>query len=189
MTECSLLLFLMLASISDADWVAWDYDLQSCPPGWEFYPQWEFSPEGARMEESVSSPWSWQYGHVYSESILVPSDCDSIVLDVASSLTLEYSAYGSSSAQLDYRVNGGDWIELYYRWGNYQSSAPLHEVVPACEGDVLEFHFLGYAAGGSEIYPGWGYIDWLLHDLTLTFYGDVVGLSPRSWAAIKKLGS
>ncbi|MBN1434627.1 hypothetical protein JW921_07695 [Candidatus Fermentibacterales bacterium] len=179
------ILLLLLSAPGSADWIVWDYDLRSCPPGWEFDPQWEFSSEGVRMNEYVSTPYMTEWGDIFTGGVEIPSGCDSIVLHTGSYLTVHSSGNGFAGARVHYRVNQGDWVELFGEGIWYESAEPLHLRVPTVPCGLLEFHIEGYAGKGNDMYPGWGSIDWLLHDLTLVFYGESVGLEGSTWGGAK----
>jgi hypothetical protein len=168
-----------------ADWLAWDYDLRSPPPSWYFDEQWEFEPEGVRMSEYVSTPYVTEWGNIFTAEIIVPDYCDSIVFHVEQDVDVRCSGNGYASAKLKYRVNGGDWIDLFSAVIWYQSTQPIHEHIPAEAGGFLAFRFEGIASKGNDMYPGWGDIDWLLYDLNLTFYGELVSFEQTTWASIK----
>jgi len=186
MTHISALLFLLcLADICIGDWTAWEYDLRSAPPGWEFEDEWEFSSEGVRMDEYVATPYMSEWGHIYSLDVVIPGGCDSIILHIEQDLNVSSSGNGYAGAELDYRLNGVEWIPVLDVGIWYQSTAPIHVSIPAAAGQVLDLHFEAYAGKGNDMYPGWGSIDWLLYDLTLTFYGEQVSFGQTTWGALK----
>jgi len=180
-----ILILLCVTTICAGDWVVWEYDLRSAPPGWEFEHEWVFSSEGVRMDEYVGSPYTSEWGHIYSLDVVIPEGCDSIILHIEQDLSVTSSGNGYAGAELDYRLNGAEWLPLLNVGIWYQSTVPIHEDIPAAPGQVLDLHFEAYAGKGNDMYPGWGSIDWLLYDLTLTFYGEQVSFEQTTWGAIK----
>ncbi|OPL19567.1 MAG: hypothetical protein AVO35_09630 [Candidatus Aegiribacteria sp. MLS_C] len=188
MSGRSLLSIIVLAAAAAAlsDEVVWDYDLTSLPDGWSLdghNSEWTFSPDGAHMQASASSPYSTAYAIIYTDAITIPAGCDSVVFHVEQDLQRYASGTGWSAALVHYRINGMIWKELYD--GPYQSTNPIHCRIPVFEGNIMEVRIQGTAVAGSDIHPGSGSINWLLWDLTLTLYGDEVGLDNSTWAAIK----
>ena len=185
MRRLVLLILALVSQASLADWLAWDYDLQSCPPGWEVDPEWEFSSEGMNMSAWVGTPYTCEWGDVFTASLLLPFGCDSIVLHIESDLSLSSSGNGYAGAEIHCRIDEGDWQTLFDEGIYYQSTDPIHLHVPTYPCGLLDFNIVAYAGKGNDMYPGWGSINWLLHDLTLTFYGDNVQLQQVTWGSIK----
>jgi len=175
---------LLLTAVASADQVWWDYDLRSNPPGWTFTDTWEFIPEGVYLYETTNGPYQYKYGEILTAGVVVPPDCDSVVLHVEQDLYMTSWGNAFSGAELQYRIDEGDWIYLFHQLVSYQSTSPLHYEVPASAWDLIEFRFEGFACTGSEMYPGEAHIDWLLYDLTLTLYGTL-SLEQSTWGAIK----
>ena len=178
---------LLMNTPAASDSVIWDYDLRSAPAGWTFTSNWEFLPEGVKLYEYVSQPYGYVEGTISTENdtAIIPYGCDSIVFHVEQDLSVTSYNYGGAHAELLYRLNGGDWVELFSVSNYYISTDPLHYQIPAAALDALEFYFEGYAWRGSEMHPGWGCISWLLYDLTLTCYGELA-LEQSTWGAIKQ---
>lgn len=175
---------LLLAGSTTADWVAWDHTLTSPPEGWENDPEWVYSSEGVRMCEGATIPYYGVVGYLYSTDVVIPDNCDSIVLYCEQDLTLNSTGFGAASARIYYRLNEETWITIF-QGSSGQTTEPIHLQIPVEIGKVLDFRFRGYVDAGTEIHPGTGWIDWLLHDLTLTFYGECCSLEPLTWTGIK----
>ncbi len=178
---------LTLTTTDLARWVAWDYDLATPPDGWTFSDEWTFPGTGTYLDEYVNSPWASASGEIISETIVIPENCDSIVFHVEQDIDIYMSGIGGNCSHgLYYRLDGGSWETLFFTYFSLESTEPFHYVIPASEGQTLDFKFKGAVWCGTEMYPGSASIDWLLYDLTLTFWGDVLSFDQTTWGAIKR---
>lgn len=187
-TLCLLFTVLTLLTRSaSADLTVWDYDLTNPPDGWLFDPLWEFTSEGVLLDQYVSSPWTTKDGEIQSPEVTVPANCDSVVMHVEQDLYMFVSGMGAgyTCAEVSYKLNGGVWTDFYSASLFEQTTDPIHYSIPASAGDLLQLKVYGGAWCGSEMYPGIASIDWLLYDVTLTFYGEALSLQPHTWGAVK----
>ncbi|OPL19577.1 MAG: hypothetical protein AVO35_09680 [Candidatus Aegiribacteria sp. MLS_C] len=183
---CVVVLAAAEAAVSDL--VVWDYDLTELPDGWSlegYCSEWTFSPAGAYMHAACSDPYESADAIMYTAAVLIPSGCDSVVFHVEQDLTTYSSGTGYGVARIYYRVLGQGWVEFYE--GFDQTTEPIHAQIPVTVGNIVDFKIHGHAQAGSDIHPGSGSINWQLWDLTLTFYGDEVGLDHTTWASIKAM--
>jgi hypothetical protein len=144
------------------------------------------SPWMEHMDASCASPYTYAYAIMYSDTVMIPSGCDSVVFNMEQDLERTCSGVGWSAAEVHFRTNGETWIEIYD--GPWQSTDPIHSQISVFQGDILDFRIQGLAQAGSDIHPGSGDIEWLIWDLTLTFYGYEVDLQQVTWSSIKALG-
>jgi hypothetical protein len=177
-------ILLLIASITYADLVWWEYDLRSNPPGWIVDEEWEFTPDGLYFYAYITQPYSGEMGYILTAGVVVPPECDWVILHVEQELSISCYGTGGAFARLEYSKNYGDWMTLFNAGIYYETTEPLHYNILCDTWDVLEFRFEGFASTGSEMYPGWARIEWLLHDLTLTFHGPLA-LDQTTWGAIK----
>jgi hypothetical protein len=182
------ILLFIVAGASEADQVVWDYDLTSPPPGWIIDDEWNFSSAGASIYGYKEGMCYWGYGgSMLTESVTIPGGCDSVVLHVEQDLDLWGYCYGGAQAWIWYSYNnGGSWILIFEEASNCTSTEPIHLQVPPTAGSNLKFRFSGSAWIGSDLRPSAARLDWLLYDLTLTFYGELA-LEQNTWGAIKHI--
>ncbi|MCK4506246.1 MAG: hypothetical protein KAW14_11560 [Candidatus Aegiribacteria sp.] len=185
MRKYEILILMILFSIALGDSVVWDYDLTFLPEGWSADSDWNFDSYGAELDIYTSAPYGYEDGDLFTEWIMIPDNCDSIVLHVQQDLFAFYSGEGFASAFLKYRNNDMEWHWLSI--GAPITTDPIHVTVPPYSGQGLSFWFHGNVGGGSYNNYGSGTVEWKLHDLTLTFYGDNMELESTTWASIKKL--
>lgn len=165
----------------------WDYDLQSCPPDWTKDYQWDFTSNGLYIHECIDDPQQEYYAAVYTDTVTVPPDTDSLVFHVEQDLTLVaeepcYShayIYGYSSVEPFFEI-----IEIVD--GNMQTSDPIHTTVPVTPGADLWFRFAIEGEVG-EYGSDTGYVhqEWLMYDLTLAAYTGGVAFDAATWGFLK----
>lgn len=177
----------MLATTNLEQWVAWDYDLVTPPDGWTFSDEWTFPGTGTYLQEYVNSPYANASGEIISETIVIPENCDSIVFHVEQDIDIYTTGIGGHCGHgLYYRLNGGSWETLFYISSWLESTEPIHYIVPASEGQTLEFRIRGSVWCGNDTHPGSAAIRWLLYDATLTLWGDGLSFDQTTWGAIKR---
>jgi hypothetical protein len=186
-----VILSFLAASLSEADYLVWDYSMQSCPPGWGYY-DWSFTPSGAYSSLHADIYSTSETSALYSESgdAAIPSGCDSVILHASQILDLSSSPGAGCAAAINYRINGGGWTMLWeypLNPGVYTDTAPINYVIPVTSPCTVGVYF--YLQAYSMPYPqgGSAFSEWTIADLSLTVCGDFPGLTPESWACIKAL--
>ena len=176
-----VLMFLPSAVLGDT--IVWDHNLTYLPEGWSATSDWNFNSNGAELDIYTSDPYGYESGDLFTEWIMIPDNCDSILLHVQQDLYALGLGEGSSCAILKYRNDDMEWHQLSI--GAPFTTDPIHVTVPPYSGQGLCFWFHGSVSGGSYNHYGSGDLDWELHDLSLTFYGDNLELESTTWASIK----
>jgi len=176
---------LLLSSISVGDAVVvWHHDLTYLPDGWIADSHWDFSTSGAELSLYASEPYENVTGNLYSECILIPDNCDSILLHVEQYAAVGHWGAGAAYVRVRYRYNDMVWHTI---WSTCEvTSRPIDVLVPPYSGQGLCIRFFGRAAGGSYNHSGGGVVSWELSDLTLTFYGNNMEFEQTTWASIKR---
>lgn len=188
----SYLLLFFVVSYSFADSVIYATDFQSAPEDWFFGSGWTFGVNGA---VSVRSNPVWedvlftQKNSGFAERIyFIPDGTDSLLIEIP------YYIYVNNS-----EVSGGATFEInaYIDQASTRTKIFYQNVWQAGVyeyDDSVEYLFnrqgsgwLGFFiefAGGCE--PGCGITAiWQIHGITVTAYGDDLGLAPLTWASIK----
>lgn len=184
MSKYYIIALLVMSSASFGDAVVWNYDLTYLPDGWSADSYWNFSSFGANLSLYASGPYEYVTGNLYTDCIMIPDNCDSIILYVEQDLEVWWWGEGFARVRVRYRNNDMVW---HYLWsGGPIETDPLVLSVPPYSGQGLCFWFFGSASGGSLNNEGGGSVSWRLWDLTLTFYGENLELEATTWASIKR---
>ena len=186
-----IMVLLVLCLPTRADWVPWNFDLHTCPPGWSAE-DWIFTDEGAICSFEAPGPGGeWEEGILSSPSaaIEVPAGCDSVVLDIDQEFSCCLPGpFDYACTYILYSLSGGEWTSFYSTMSNWSESfsTPVHQVVPAIPGETLGLRFVMLLyTGWSQ--PGTRSADWCLENLVLTFYGDGLALQQLTWGEIKAM--
>ena len=177
-----------------ADETIWYYDFEESPPGWGYYGfvfeggaahlyRWgEWYPETSIAKSECAS--------MVTEIVFIPTDMDSLVLDIPQFISLFASASGSAiaSAKLEIEINGSTtqtlWVQHLYVYGATEQlvdSLPIHIcLTDLASGSYISFRLWANHGG----FNGSTEIDWWLWEAQLTAYGGLA-LIPDSWAGIK----
>ena len=175
---------LLVCSVSAtlADQILWQYYLDEIPPGWTAQYHWFFNPEGMRCKLGHTGP-GYEYYDVLTDTLVVPEGTDSLTLSVQQ----EYSAWeylASIGAYIHYWTDTTSWVTLWELTGSGNDSIPIFESISSLAvGTEITFRFRGAASSGSQYASA--ELDWLLYGLILTAHGDIQGLTPSTWGAIK----
>ena len=175
----------MLYSVILGSTVVWSYDLTSLPDGWYADSVWSFGLDGAVLDITEGEPYQTTLGSIVTDWIMIPDNCDSIVLHVEQDLYTFSYVGGTAEAALKYRNNDMEWHSLDI--GYPVTTDPIHALLPLYPVQGLSFKFFGAAVGGSPYNPGYGDVVWKLWDLSLTIYGDSLTMESTTWAAIKSM--
>ena len=184
--------------------VRWDYPMQVIPEGW-ISENWGYNPlYWTTLNIWADEPGEYVEGHLYSgaDSILIPPNCDSIVLEVDQMvLDMDKEGWGICYAEINYRYYSG-WGEAWKEFGPYLEESPslcisappiqwqyLSVSIPVTHREHLSLDFHGVASvdgGGS----GSANVLWGLKYLTLTLWCDGTPIVYDTWAHLKyELGS
>lgn len=174
-----------------ADEILWSYDLMELPQGWTH--------EGFTFDSSGASTYiyDWHFGStrsitnwLQSSEIIIPSGCDSLVINVSQHAIIQIYADGSGhgTVELKAKVNSSwhtVWIRELSCYGTSDTlndSTVIHETVPGIQaGDIVQFRF---EATGNAVWYSDVYVWWWLWDASLTAYGEI-SLEQCTWAEIK----
>lgn len=185
MNGITRLLFLLLLSFTlFADDTVWNYDLTYLPDGWSTDSNWVFTPTGASISiYAAGNNYEHDEGSIYTATIMIPDNCDSVIIHADQEIFSGYQGEGGASAMLRYCYNDQVWHSNYI--GGPITTDPIHLSIPPIPGQGLTFWFHATVSGGSFNHYGMGSVDWDVSDLTLTFYGDAMAFSQSTWAGIK----
>lgn len=186
-----VVLLLVLCPISLADTaVLFDTDFSALPYGW-VNDEWEFDHPGAHVSNGVQwDTWSGVFNSVpFSAGVFfIPDGTDSVVVHIEHSVILEGDYY-SSRIQLWTNHSGwGDYIFDQSGSGGYtEITDPVHFVLTdPVPGTWVGFKFRAYLSAG---YMGYSGMSWTVHSMTVTAWGDALGLETTTWSAIKRLST
>lgn len=166
--------------------VRWDYTMQGLPPGW-IEDIWQFNAfYGAYIHFASSGPDTTITGNLFSgsDSVLIPPNCDSIILDVDhQSLILNRTGSAGSAVYVYYRYFA-DWNEAWhFYWSSGSPPGSLHISIPVHHWEYLSLYFKGWLnvyGPSSSASLFWG-----LEDLTLTLWCDGSPIVYRTWGSLK----
>jgi len=185
------LLLLITVKHSVADAVIFQTDFQSPPDNWFVGGQWTFGEDGAVMHRTAPVWDDVLFTQLSAGGMdpiyFIPDGTDSLLIEIP------YYIYVNNS-----EVSGGAdfYINAFTDPGTDQSVFSLYvwqEGVYSDEG-IIEYVYqhqgsgwLGFfieSTGGHE--PGCGIVaHWEIHSITVTAFGDTLGLHQNTWASIK----
>jgi hypothetical protein len=183
---------LLLAAVSSADYLIWDYDMQSCPPGWFEGLTWWFYYDGAHstVAASYADPYAFDQLHSGTNVAPVLFGCDSILIDIDKHLVMVSNWLGSVEAGVCYRINGGSWIGIWDAPGGsdvyYDDSSPIHVSIPLSTPCTLGLRFWSSAVRYHTM-EGNAWVTWNVSHLTVTACGFFLGMEQDTWGGIKAL--
>ncbi len=163
--------------------VIWNYPMWELPDGWT-NDIWFFNGiYGAVLSLSCSTPYTSCDGNLTSgrDSVLIPADCDSIILHADQTYYLSREGDGWPCIYVDYKYDSS-WMYAWFKSGPGQSTLDLHVSVPVEHSKYLSIRFQGLVyveSGGSA------HITWAFEDLTLTLWRDGSAIEVRSWGQVK----
>ncbi len=171
--------------------VVWEYSMETIPTGWYSEGDWTCSTNGTYLYNYSSGGGSVAVGilHSGSDSILVPSNCDSIILSIDDHfLIYEYGTSAGGYALIRNKYSSTNWLDVWehsYMGGSGSGSGPdsLHISIPVVAEEYLSIKFYGYVFA----FPAWSYSQmiWGLKDISLTFWCDGSSITYRTWGDLK----
>jgi len=183
----SILILISIVSLVQADQVLWEYDLTELPSGWTAEPKWTFSAAGMNCYFYYFDQMTGD-NDVITTLLTVPEGTDSLTLSVQQQYSAMCWGSGIVSARLAYWTSQTDWVGIWQILGAGQNSTPIDvSITTLAPGIEVKFRFRG-SGGAYGSFCG-SVLDWTLHDLVLTAFGDIQELTPSTWGVIKALGS
>lgn len=182
-------LVLVACMVSSADTsILFSTDFSTLPDGW-VNDEWEFNHPGAHVGNGVQwDDWSAEFSSLTSSPgiYFVPDGTDSVVIHIEHCVTLDGDFY-SSRVQL--WTNHSGWGEDIFNksgsGGVIWITDPVHFVLSDPDpGTWIGFKFRAYLSAG---YMGYSGLEWTIDSMTVTAYGDALGLETTTWSAIKSI--
>jgi hypothetical protein len=183
-------IILLLASTGFADSVIFDTDFAELPVNW-YATTFQFGSEGAYIDLFTFSGFdaNLSTGLPVEYIIFVPDGADSVRVKV------DYTLHASGlNPSMEFRIKlGSQSVSLQTVWEAILSPANPQVYTSG----TLQFSpawvqagdFLGVYFRADIIYPGddGGVIEWYIHNLEITAYGDGLNLEQSTWGSIKNL--
>lgn len=167
--------------------VRWDYTMNVLPEGWT-EDIWQFGGiYGAYIHFASTGPDTTITGNLLSgsDSVLIPPNCDSIILHVDhQTLSLNKTGSASSAVYVYYRYYS-DWDEAWHFYWNMGSPPEMLDLsIPVQHWEHLSIHFMGRV----NVYGPYSSASlfWGLEDLTLTLWCDGTPIVRRTWGSLKR---
>ncbi len=175
----------LLFSISSYPEVVWDYSMEVIPIGWYNDGYWTCTTNGTYLDIYTSGSQFAGILHSGSDSILVPSNCDSIILSIDDHLlTWEHTSSAGGYAIISNKYSSTDWLSV---WEHSNSEGPgpdsLHICIPVVAEEYLSIKFYGFVYA----FPLWAHSQmiWGLKNLSLTLWCDGSSITYRTWGDLK----
>lgn len=183
----SIILLFSPSSLSTE--LVYETDFSQLPDNWFFLNNWSFGPEGAHFylytsgnfDATLATGDSWPP----TPTIFIPDGADSAQVSIEHFLNVS----GGESCNMQFRIYLGStghsgvmvWEEELYSGGIYQNYYSVFSPEWLEGGEHLSIMFRIDGAGddfGSRI-------EWEIHDLKVTVFGEGLALPQRSWGGIK----
>jgi len=162
--------------------VPWNYSMEGLPSGWR-NDGFDFNAIlGAHIMMYALPPNSYEEASLLSwaDSVLIPTDCDSIILEVDDHyLSISREGSGTCAVYIYYRYYSG-WATAWHK--NNSTTIDLYASIPVVPQEHLSLHFLGFVSVGDV---GSAHLIWGIHELTLTLWCDGSPIEVRSWGNLK----
>lgn len=186
-------LILMLATTGLADSVIFETDFLELPDDW-FATTFQFGNDGAYIDLFTFDPFdanlSTGPGMPVEYIIFVPDGTDSVEVKVDYTL----HASGSEGPSMQFKIMLGTQSVSYQTvWEAIISTSnpQIYEsgTLTFTPEWILPGDFIGIYFRADIVNPGefGGIIEWYIHNLEITAYGDSLHLEPLTWGSIKSI--
>lgn len=185
-------LILILATTCPADSVIFETDFAELPYNW-FATTFQFGSEGAYIDiftfSSFDANLSTGPGMPVDRTIFIPDGTDSVNIEV------DYTLHASGlNPSMEFWIKlGTQSVSLQTVWEVIlsESNPQIYTsgTLTFTPEWILAGDFLGMYFRADIINPGedGGNIEWYIHNIEITAYGDDLHLEPSTWGSIKSI--